>query len=336
MSRIDYSKWNKLDYSSSSEDDENEKRLERERVTADAYGVTDYLSLLKVSSSSPLWNGLVTHHRDIFISHVLPKLNETDRYFFSTANTESFDLLEYAGANVSRMPDSIIYECSSISTLEWCWNKLMWVENVKAGAMDQAWFCYGVAGTNKLELLKWVREEKKCEWDEKTIMLAAKQGNLEMLEYCFSNNCPCDVYESCVQAAEGGCLDCVRFLFDKAEPSQNTLEMSATQAVNHGHLNILKYFVEEKKIRGMVKATCLMQSSIYGQSDCLKYLVEEAKMPLLDWAFIACARIYEQHECLNYLREKGCPEPTDEQFARFVVCERQRPKSKLPGSSLLE
>ena len=32
--------------------------------------------------------------------------------------------------------------------------------------MDQAWFCAGVAATNKLELLKWAREVKHCEWDE--------------------------------------------------------------------------------------------------------------------------------------------------------------------------
>ena len=36
--------------------------------------------------------------------------------------------------------------------------------------MDQAWFCAGVALTNKLELLKWAREVKHCEWDEETIM----------------------------------------------------------------------------------------------------------------------------------------------------------------------
>ena len=31
--------------------------------------------------------------------------------------------------------------------------------------MDQAWFCAEVAGTNKLEFLKWAREVKHCEWD---------------------------------------------------------------------------------------------------------------------------------------------------------------------------
>ena len=48
--------------------------------------------------------------------------------------------------------------------------------------MDQAWFCSQVAGTNKLEFLKWAREEKHCEWDEETIATAAAKGNLEMLK----------------------------------------------------------------------------------------------------------------------------------------------------------
>jgi len=58
--------------------------------------------------------------------------------------------------------------------------------------IDQAWFCEEVAATNKLEFLKWAREVKQCEWDEKTIKEAAAIGNLEMLKYCFSNGCPCD------------------------------------------------------------------------------------------------------------------------------------------------
>jgi hypothetical protein len=55
--------------------------------------------------------------------------------------------------------------------------------------VDQAWFCWQVAGTNKLELLKWAREVKQCQWDERTINAAARTGNLEMLKYCFSNGC---------------------------------------------------------------------------------------------------------------------------------------------------
>ena len=41
-----------------------------------------------------LWTGLVLHHKDVFVSHVIPKLNGTDRCFFSKVNRESRDVLE--------------------------------------------------------------------------------------------------------------------------------------------------------------------------------------------------------------------------------------------------
>ena len=56
----------------------------------------------------------------------------------------------------------------------------------------------------------------------------------------------------------------------------------------------------------------------YGQLDCIKYLVEEAKAPLDNWLCVALARYYEHTDCLNYLLEKGCPEPTDEEYAKVV------------------
>ena len=106
--------------------------------------------------------------------------------------------------------------------------------------IDQAWFCWQVALTNKLELLKWAREVKQCEWDEKTIAAAALKGNLEMLKYCFSNGCPCDEEESCKQAAMAGHLDCLRFLFDKVKPSRETEKEAAIQAVMRWSLRHLE------------------------------------------------------------------------------------------------
>ena len=185
--------------------------------------------------------------------------------------------------------------------------------------LDQAGFCKTVAGTNRLEFLKWAREVKHCEWDEETIKEAAHKGNLEMLKYCFSNDCPCDEEESCVQAAIEGHLDCVRFLFDKVKPSRDTEKEAAQQAACGGHVEILKYFVEERKmIEEVGKFTLVSGAAKYGQIDCLKYLIEEAKVPLNDWRFIAFTRYKEHHECLYYLQEKGCQEPTDEQYAWFL------------------
>ena len=57
----------------------------------------------------------------------------------------------------------------------------------------------------------------------------------------------------------------------------------------------------------------------YGQLDSIKYLVEEAKASLIDWRHIAITRYHEHTECVNYLQEKGCPEPTDEEYAQTIA-----------------
>ena len=287
------------------------KKKEREELALD-------MERLKLGPTK-LWNGLVLHHKDVFVSHVLPKLNRTDRWFFALVNRESFDVLAYAGEDGSELY-YYVHECSSISTLELAWNNMPWGKKFEDGDVpDQAWFCVQVARTNKLEFLKWAREVKQCEWDEWSINQAAFKGNLEMLKYCFSNGCPCDEREACGQAAAGGHLDCLRFLFDKVKPSRDTEKEAALQAAAYGHLDILKYFVEERKISDEGKSECVGNAALYGHLDCLKYLLgEEAKAPLNFWHYIAYARYYEQPDCENYLLEKGCPEPTDEQYADLV------------------
>ena len=81
---------------------------------------------------------------------------------------------------------------SSISTLEVAWEHFPWgtYDHDREEEMDETYFCCEVAQTNKLELLKWAREEKKCEWCGGTIIAAASQGNLEMVKYCVANECP--------------------------------------------------------------------------------------------------------------------------------------------------
>ena len=287
------------------------KKKEKDEAIAEAEADLERLKL----GPTKLWTGLVTHHRDIFVSHVLPKLNETDRYFFVLASIEHFDLLKYAGVDVSKLRWSI-EEFTSISTLEWVWNNINWGEELEDGTVkDQAWFCWHVARTNKRELLKWVREVKKCEWDKRTINNAAYVGNLEMLKYCFANGCPYDETTACRVAARKGHLDCLRFLFEKVKPSRETEKEAATAATACGHLDILKYFVEERKIPGHRKTLCLGRSALEGHLDCLKYLVEEAKTPLHHWLPFSLARHFKHTECLHYLREKGCPRQTDEEYA---------------------
>jgi len=131
------------------------KKREKEELAAE-------MERLKLGPTK-IWTGLVVHHKDIFVSHVLSKLNRTDRYFFSKVNSESQDVLKYAGVNVSKL-NWAVWECTSISTLEWAWKHIAWGKKCKSGiVMDQTWFCWQVALTNKLEFLKWAREVKQCE-----------------------------------------------------------------------------------------------------------------------------------------------------------------------------
>jgi hypothetical protein len=295
------------------------KRREKEEAMKEAVADMERLKL----GPTKLWTGLVLHHKDVFVSHVIPKLNRTDQFFFSRVNRESWEVLAYAGVNVSRL-GVIVHECSSISTLELAWNHFPWGKKFEDGdVIDQTSFCWQVAATEKLELLEWAREVKHCEWDEKTITGAATIGNLEILKYCFSNGCPCDEEMSCKIAAVRGHLDCVRFLFDKVKPSRKTVVEAAGQATASGHVEILKYIVEERKISDLAKFACAGNATWNGQLDCLKYLVEEAKVPLDNTRYVSFARYKEHHDCLNYVREKGCPELTDEEYARFAKSQRE-------------
>ena len=295
-----------------------EARREENREREKALVLELCANLERLMRPTELWTGLVTHHKDIFVSHVISKLNTTDRWFFANANSESQGVLLYAGVNVSELHYAI-NECSSISTLEFVWNHLPWGKiDLEGDVIDQAYFCWHVAFTDKLELLKWAREVKQCEWDEWAINAATAKGNLEMLKYCFSNGCPYDEKESCEQAAIEGQLDCLRFLFDKLKPSRETEKKAAIQAAGKGHTDIVKYCVEERKMSDRVKIGCMTAAAMYGKLNCIKYLIEEAKVPLDQWCYIAFARHDEHTECINYLQEKGCPEPTDEQYAWFV------------------
>jgi len=300
------------------------KKKEKEDAIAEAIADMERLKL----GPTKLWTGLVTDHRDIFASHVLPRLNATDRFFFARVNRASQSALEYAGVNlpVNRW---IVFECVSISTLEWMWNNMKWGKKDEEGnAINQPWFCAQVASTNKLEFLKWAREVKKCEWDDMTIIMTARKGNLEMLKYSFFHGCPYDKNQSCIQAAYSGSLECVRFLFDtvKVKPSRDAVRTAAISAAGYGHTDILKYFVEERRIYEDVKINCMINAATYGRLDSLKYLVEEAKVPLITWQVIASARYHERQEFVTYLQEKGAPETPetrDEVYDRFVEEQQQ-------------
>ena len=134
-----------------------------------------------------MWD-LIVNNDDICFKHIIPRLNGTDLKFLYEVNTETRDLIKRSSRADALKKRFKINEMSSISTLEFVWeNKSLW-----RSWWDETNFCNRVAWTNKLELLKWAREEKQCEWDVGTIKAAARLGNLEMVKYCVANKCPID------------------------------------------------------------------------------------------------------------------------------------------------
>jgi hypothetical protein len=237
--------------------------------------------------------------RDVVEKHVLPRLNSNDVKFLYGVNTETRKLIKRSSRKGELKERFIVREMSSVSTLEFAWeNKSLW-----PSWWAERHFCEQVAQTNKLELLKWAREEKKCKWDGWTISRAAFHGNLEMVKYCVAKKCPMNS-AACAQAANGGHLEVLKYLREEVEAPWGW--RTAILAAENGHLHILEYLVE-RKYDQYDEGACEVAAT-FGHLDCLKYLHETAKAP---WSYLAVHNAhYNKHpECLQYLLDNNCPLP---------------------------
>ena len=251
-----------------------------------------------IGKRDSLW-GLIVKNDDICFTHILPRLNSTDVKFLYDVNTETRKLIKRSSRAGDLKTKFYIGEMSSMSTLEVAWeNRSLW-----PSWWDETNFCSQVAGTNKLELLKWAREEKKCTWNSRTINAAADQGNLEMVKYCVANECPIGTY-ACAHAAQNGHLEVLKYLREEVKATWDS--RTASFAAAKGHLHILEYLVERKYDQYSVYACAFAAEN--GHFDCLKYLHETAKAPW-DSASVQEAHWNNQPECLQYLLDNNCPLP---------------------------
>ena len=248
----------------------------------------------KVGERDSLWD-LVVNNDDISLTHILPRLNETDVKSLYGVNSETRKLIKRSFGWDNSKWKFEVKEMSSISTLEFAWeHKSLWSGRLK----DETDFCEKVARTNKLELLKWIREEKKCEWDEDTIEAAACKGNLEMVKYCVANECPIRT-KACAWAARCGHLEVLKYLREEAKVPWDPA--TDAWAAGGGHLHILEYLVE-RKYDQYDNYACFLAAE-FGHLDCLKYLHETAKAPWAsDTASIAADN--GQLHILEYLVER--------------------------------
>ena len=249
-----------------------------------------------------LWD-VIVNNDDICFKHILPKLNQTDAKFLFEVNTETRALIKRSSCKDELKKPFKVSEMSSISTLEFAWeNQSLWPDWV----FGEKSFCWRVACTNKLELLKWIREEKKCKWDDRTSVGAAVLGNLEMLKYCVANECPVSE-DACAHAAAKDHLEVLKYLHEEVKAPWGD-SMTAAWAAANGHLHILEYLVEREYDK--FDAWACGNAAKNGHLDCLKFLHETAKAP---WDFQAVRYAHRKRnnhpECLQYLHDNDCPLP---------------------------
>ncbi|CAL6353754.1 unnamed protein product [Bathycoccus prasinos] len=259
------------------------------------------------SSLSSLWEVIVKCD-DICFQHILPSLNATDIKFLYGVNTETRALIKRSPRARDLRRKFEVEEMSSISTLEVAWEHYPWGTYINVGEEEEEreievvepYFCDKVALTNKLELLKWAREEKKCKWGGGTIYMAAKRGNLEMVKYCVANECRISTL-TCAFAAGNGHLEVLKYLREEAKAPWSS--STAAWAAKNGHLHILEYLVERKYDKYDERACWYAAEK--GHLDCLKYLRETAKAP---WDADAVRAAHENNhpECVQYLLDNNC------------------------------
>ncbi|CAL6299488.1 unnamed protein product [Bathycoccus prasinos] len=258
-----------------------------------------------------LWD-VIVNNDDISFKYIIPRLNSTDVKILYGVHTETRKLIKRSSRAEDLKEKFKIEEMSSISTLEVAWenreNKSLWPRDWD-GELS---FSFEVAHTNKLELLKWIREEKKCKWDEWTIAAAAFEGNLEMVKYCVANKCPINE-DACAFAAENGHLECLKYLHEEVKAPWGSA--MAESAAPNGHLHILEYLVERKY--DQYSEWACMLAAMRGHLDCLKYLHETAKAPW-DWETATSAAKTGHLHILQYLVERKYDE-YDAQACQFAA-----------------
>jgi hypothetical protein len=222
-----------------------QKRELQEREEREQKELVADIERLKLGPTD-LWK-LITEYPDIFETHVLKSgyLNESDIKMFYESCRASRSAVKRA--KIELQEKFLVWELSSISTLELAWEGYPWgatdcLSNGQVITQNQEYFCARVAQTNDLKLLRWAREEKECAWDYLTSGTAAYQGNLDMLKYCCENGCEVDA-RHCAGAARNGHLACLEYLRSKNCPWD---ERTCQRAHEENNIDCLTYAVRNK------------------------------------------------------------------------------------------
>ena len=164
---------------------------------------------LRNLSPTPLWK-IVTdkQYKDIFETHILKKLDELSFRVFREVNTESRDACRRSGRKLREAFEFATYSGNPPVAKK---------TTIKLeGKQAQYHFCSKAARMGNLALVRWLREVKKFDWNQRTISSAAHNGHLHIVKYCMEQKCPLGI--ACAHAAKSGHLDILKYLHENGAP----------------------------------------------------------------------------------------------------------------------
>jgi hypothetical protein len=103
--------------------------------------------------------------------------------------------------------------------------------------------CYNAAADGKLDVLKYLRENRNTPWDEATCAVAAWIGNLEILKWAREKGCPWDRW-TCDNAARNGHLELLKWARENGAPWDDE---TCASALKGKHFEVVKYYAEERE-----------------------------------------------------------------------------------------
>lgn len=139
-------------------------------------------------------------------------------------------------------------------------------------------------------------------WNRKSYKIAARHGRIEILKYIYQNRM-CDYHHSVImKAIKYGQLDCVKYLHEKSKVNGIDQTICHHTAIMYNHFEILKFLCEKKYYWDSDCCTIAVRG---GHFEILKYL-HENRCP---WDSNSCTAAVSngQYEILKYLHENGCP-----------------------------
>ncbi len=163
--------------------------------------------------------------------------------------------------------------------------------------------------TSSVPLIEWA-VSCGCKYDNFSFWKPAKDGNLSVIQLLHKKKgCPVFCEFSYTLAAEGGHLECLKYMHENGCKWDNWSVMSSTRAARNGHLKCLQYMHENGCY--MDSRTCSV-AAYYGHLDILEWAYASKFLTRFNSGGDTCCYAAEggHLDCLKFAYEKRCSYPS--------------------------